>query len=66
MLLNQTFLEIEMIVGQGALGALRYALDGDTEITEILARDVENNVAVVKVGGILAAAAKRNRPSSFG
>ena len=54
-----------MIVLLADLGVLRHALHGEPEVAQIASRDMQNDVAVMKVGGISTAAAKRDRPPSF-
>jgi hypothetical protein len=43
---------------RGALGVFRYALHGKAKLTQVIPRDMQDNIAVVKVGGILATVAK--------
>jgi hypothetical protein len=40
-------------------------LQRDAEIAQIVERDMKNDIAVMKVGGVGAAIADRNRPSAF-
>jgi hypothetical protein len=54
-----------MIIGKRALRVFRNALHSNAEIPEIFPRDVENDVAIVEMSGVSAAAAQRNRPSAF-
>jgi hypothetical protein len=64
--MNQAFLEWNEFFGIGPFDAVRDALHGDAEITEIVERDVKNNVAIVEVRRVFAAPAYRDRPSAFG
>lgn len=47
----------------GLLDTIRDALHGDAERAQIIERDMQNHVAVMKVGGILTTITERDRPS---
>jgi hypothetical protein len=65
MLLDQTFLEFGMMIPLGALGAFRQALHGDAKLAQIVAGDVQDDVAVMKMGGISTAVTETDRPSAL-
>jgi hypothetical protein len=64
--MDQTFLEIEVIIRRNGRPTFGNILHGNAELAQIVARDVQDHVAIVKVGGVLTTVAKRNRPSALG
>lgn len=56
--MDQTFLQLRMIIRFGALDAIGHSLHRKPELAQIIARDMQNYIAVMEVSGIFATVAK--------
>ena len=64
--MDQTFLYLDVIFPISQVANFGDALHGETKLAQVVTGDVQNDAAVVKVGGVATTVAKRDRPSAWG
>jgi hypothetical protein len=62
--LNQAFLEVRDLVRFGFLSSVGDALERQAKVAQVVAQNVDDDVAVLNVRSVVTAAAKRHRPSA--